>query len=147
MGAAVLADVPPADSAEFYNPASGLFTVTGTMIFARQFFASTLLLDGRVLSAGGLACCYSGLSSAEIYTPAVVGLITSQTGLTFRGAQESASISPQSVEVLSNTYVRRSRSGAQVRPPCPPPSGACREPRVEIAALPFVLRFRGGGRR
>jgi hypothetical protein len=60
------------NSAELYNPSSGHFTNTGSMLAARS--ASAILLgNGKVLIAGGYSCDSSGncvsLNSAEIYDP------------------------------------------------------------------------------
>ncbi len=57
-------------SAELYDPATGTFSATGSMTVARDYATATLLLDGRVLFAGGA----SGnpalpLASAELYDP------------------------------------------------------------------------------
>jgi Immunoglobulin domain/Kelch motif/Galactose oxidase, central domain/Bacterial TSP3 repeat len=52
-------------SAEIYDPASGTWTPTGSMITGRGWHTATLLLNGKVLVAGG----YSGGSSAELYDP------------------------------------------------------------------------------
>jgi hypothetical protein len=67
-------------SAELFDPGSGSWTGTGSMIEARDFPMATLLPDGRVLVAGGLhqTGCTSGtpcsgsidpLASAELYDP------------------------------------------------------------------------------
>jgi hypothetical protein len=63
---------PMLASAELYDPASGLWTATGSMAEARGAFAATLLLDGKVLVAGGryAAVAIDGLASAELYDPA-----------------------------------------------------------------------------
>jgi large repetitive protein len=57
-------------SAELYDPATGRWTVTGSMHTARQDQAATLLANGKVLVAGG-----SGpaglLASAELFDPAI----------------------------------------------------------------------------
>jgi len=55
--------------AELYNPATGTFTPTGSMITARNGQTATLLADGRVLIAGGQAPDGSDLPSAELYWP------------------------------------------------------------------------------
>ncbi len=101
-------DLPPGqtgtNTAELYNPATGIFTVTGSMGTPRTHARSTLLLDGRVLVTGGASiCCQPDLASAEVYTPVTQGLVTSQTGLTFRVAAGNTSVPTQTVAVLSNT--------------------------------------------
>jgi hypothetical protein len=66
----------PLASAELYDPASGIFSPTGSMGTARAYFAAVELKDGRVLVAGGQECTYAALavcddlSSAELYDPA-----------------------------------------------------------------------------
>ena len=92
------------NTAELYNPATETFTPTGSMSFARGNAAPILLLNGQVLITGGQTfCCETPLASAELYTPVTQGLITSQTGLTFRSAQGSSGLSTQQVAVVSNT--------------------------------------------
>lgn len=63
------------NSAELYNPTSGTFTATGSMVQARAEFAITLLANGQVLVAGGCTAydangCSSTTNKAEIYNPA-----------------------------------------------------------------------------
>lgn len=60
--------------AEIYNPNSGTFTVTGSMLQARAEFAITLLSNGQVLVAGGCTAydangCAATTNKAEIYNP------------------------------------------------------------------------------
>jgi N-acetylneuraminic acid mutarotase len=60
-------------SAELYNPATGMWTVTGSMTTARQAHTATLLSNGQVLVAGGLTFINNSpviFSSAELYDPA-----------------------------------------------------------------------------
>jgi len=52
-------------SAELYDPATGVWTATGSMATARVGHTATLLPNGQVLVAGGV---YTG--SAELYDPA-----------------------------------------------------------------------------
>ena len=93
---------PVTNSTEIYNPASGTFSPGGALARPRLAPVTTLLLDGRVLVVGGQPTVgLSNFASAEIYTPLAQGLVTSQTGLTFRAAQASTSASTQTVAVLS----------------------------------------------
>src|SRR5450755_1284917 len=55
--------------AELYDPASGTWTATGSLVTARYVHAATLLPNGKVLVTGGYND--SGrLASAELYDPA-----------------------------------------------------------------------------
>jgi N-acetylneuraminic acid mutarotase len=56
-------DYAPLASAELYDPGSGTWTATGSMIDAREDSTATLLPDGRVLVVG------SHLTAAELYDP------------------------------------------------------------------------------
>lgn len=56
-------------SAEIYDPHTGIWTPTGSMLTPRYDFSATLLSDGRVLVAGGANNTSSWLTSAEIYDP------------------------------------------------------------------------------
>jgi WD40 repeat protein len=62
------AQAQPTAAAELYDPASGKFSPTGSMMTPRAFHTATLLPDGQVLLAGGEND--SGFnSSAELYDP------------------------------------------------------------------------------
>ena len=56
-------------SAELYDPATGKWTVTGSLNYKRRYHTTTLLTDGRILVAGGNDTSNT-LASAEIYDPA-----------------------------------------------------------------------------
>jgi hypothetical protein len=56
-------------TAEIYDPATGLFSLTGTMMSARQGPTSTLLPNGEVLIAGGVDNDGNVLDTAELYDP------------------------------------------------------------------------------
>jgi len=71
--------------AELYNPATGTFTVTGSMLQSRAEFAFTLLATGQVLVAGGCTAydangCAATTNKAEIYNP-TSGTWTATTGM------------------------------------------------------------------
>ena len=60
--------VPGVPDAELYNPKTGAFKATGSMILGRYAHTATLLKDGRVLIAGGTGS--PGASAlAELYSP------------------------------------------------------------------------------
>jgi N-acetylneuraminic acid mutarotase len=59
-------------SAEIYNPCTGLWTPTGSLNQARAAHTANLLLDGRVLVVGGVVQApgvSSSLDTAELYDP------------------------------------------------------------------------------
>jgi len=59
----------PLASAELYNPATGLWTLTGSMTVPRESHQAVRLQNGQVLVAGG-ANAGGTLNSAELYNPA-----------------------------------------------------------------------------
>ena len=59
-------------SAELYNPATHLWSSTGSLNTARTNASATLLPDGLVLVAGGEDSNDVALSSAELYNPATL---------------------------------------------------------------------------
>jgi len=56
------------NSAELYDPSTGVWTITGNMTYARYIHTASVLTNGKVLVAGG---DNSGgyLNSAELYDP------------------------------------------------------------------------------
>jgi hypothetical protein len=56
-------------TAEIYDPASGAFQPTGSLVLARGFHTATLLADGRVLITGGFVGAQDTTASTEIYDP------------------------------------------------------------------------------
>ena len=62
-------------SAEIYNPSTGKWTTTGSMLKGRAEFVAVLLPNGRVLVAGGCTSysaigCLAVTTAAELYNPA-----------------------------------------------------------------------------
>jgi len=64
------AAAPVGTGAEIYDPATGKWTVTGSMKVARNSSAIVLLASGKVLVAGGGDRCGRLWNSAELYDPA-----------------------------------------------------------------------------
>jgi len=58
------------ESAELYDPASGTWTETGSLVTARFSHTATLLSNGKVLVAGGYNTVDGYLVRAELYDPA-----------------------------------------------------------------------------
>lgn len=63
------ADVAYLDSAELFDPTTGVFNPTGSLATERDFQTATLLRDGRVLIVGGTDTYDHALTSAELYDP------------------------------------------------------------------------------
>ncbi len=56
------------NSAELYDPSTGLWTVTGSMNYTRVDHTASVLTNGKVLVTGGHVSSGS-LNSAELYQP------------------------------------------------------------------------------
>src|SRR6185369_7144096 len=60
----------PVATAQLYDPASGQWSPTGPLNFARRGHRATLLPDGKVLITGGTGAAGSMLCNSELYDPA-----------------------------------------------------------------------------
>jgi WD40 repeat protein len=73
------------NSSETFDPATGTFSVSGTLAVRRVFHTATLLANGKVLVAGG------GDASAELYNPAD-GTFASTGGMSVGRSSHTATL-------------------------------------------------------
>jgi hypothetical protein len=74
-------------SAELYDPATGIFTATGSMTTGRGEDTATLLNNGKVLMGAG----FNVFGSMDLYDPAT-GLFTATDNMTTSRSQHSATL-------------------------------------------------------
>jgi hypothetical protein len=109
-GFAILAGWPVWSSAELYDPVSRSFSLIAGMASPRFGHTATLLPDGRVLIAGGIATVNGGsfgpgLSSAELYDPST-GAFTPTGALTVSRAHHTATLLNSGKVLITGGYTQ-----------------------------------------
>jgi hypothetical protein len=104
---------------ELYDPSTGRWTPGGSLVAARSGASQTLLANGTVLVAGGVASTSAGmvsLSSAEIYDPRTRAWTPTGSMLSTRAGQSATRLADGRVLVTGDRLGIKSSAGLPTDP-------------------------------
>ena len=90
-------------TAEVYDPASGTWSLTGSLNTARYDHTATLLPNGMVLVAGGEDSNFVATADAELYDP-VTGTWTPTGSLVEAHTSHTATLLPNGMVLLASGF-------------------------------------------
>jgi len=90
-------------TAELYNPATGIWTYTGSLNTPRGNHTATLLLNGQVLIAGGDDTTTNYLKSCELYNPSN-GTFRATGSLNYARRFHTATLMPDGSALVAGGY-------------------------------------------